>query len=69
MRMGRAYIQSRKEKLNSKSSTEAKTVVVDNFLTRVIWTRYFMKEQGYKIHNNVIYQDNQSVIKLLKNGI
>ena len=67
--MGRAYIQSRKEKLNSKSSTEAKTVVVDNFLTWVIWTRYFMKEQGYKIHDNVIYQDNQSVIKLLKNGI
>ena len=27
------------------------------------------KEQGYEIHDNVIYQDNQSAIKLEKNGI
>ena len=37
-------------------------------LTQLIWTQYFLKEQGYKIHDNVIYQDNQSAIKLENNG-
>ena len=27
-----------------------------------------MKEQGYNITNNVMYQDNQSAIKMEKNG-
>ena len=55
---GGAYIQSREKKLNIKSLTEAKLFGVNNFLTRVIWTRYFLKEQVYEIHDNVIYQDN-----------
>ena len=33
-----------------------------------MWTRYFLKEQGSMIHDNFIYQDNQSVIRLVKNG-
>ena len=57
-----------KQKLNTKSSTEAELVVVDDILTQVICTRYFLKEQGYMIHNNIIYQDNQSAIKLENNG-
>ena len=68
MGTGGAYVQSRKQKLNTKISTEADFVGVDDVLTQVIWTRYFLKEQGYMIHNNVIYQDNQSAIRLEKNG-
>ena len=68
MGTGGAYVQSSKQKLNTKSSTEAELVGVDDVLTQVIWTRYFLKEQGYMIHNNVIYQDNQSAIRLKKNG-
>ena len=60
---GRAYVQSRKQNMNSKSSTEAKLVGVDDVLTQVIRTQYFPKEQGYMIHNNVIYQDIQSAMK------
>ena len=63
-----AYVQSSKQNLNTKSSTEAELVGVDDVLTQVIWTRYFLKEQGYMIHDNVIYQDNQSAIRLEKNG-
>ena len=37
-------------------------------MNQVIWTWYFLKEQGYMIHDNVIYQDNQSAIRLEKNG-
>ena len=53
--------------MNTKISNEAKLVRLDDVLTRWIWTRYFLKEHGYEIHDKVIYQDNYSVIKLEKN--
>ena len=40
---GGSYSQSRKQKLNTKSSTEAGIVGVDYVLTQAIWTRYFLK--------------------------
>ena len=43
MGTGGAYVQSRKQKLNTKSSTEAEIGVVDDVLTQVICTRYFLK--------------------------
>ena len=68
MGTGGAYVQSSKQNLNTKSSTEAEIFRVDYILTQVIWNRYFLKEQGYNIHNNIIYQDNQIAIKLEKSG-
>ena len=65
---GGAYVQSSKQNLNTKSSTEAEIFGVDDVLTQVIWTQYFLKEQGHMIHDNVIYQDNHREIKLEKNG-
>ena len=61
---GEAYVQSIKQKLKTKSSTEEELVIVDDVLNQVICTRYFLKEQGYGIHENLIYQDNQSTTKL-----
>ena len=55
-------------KPNTKSSTEAKLFWVDDVLTHVIYNQYFLKEKGYYIHDNIIYKDNQSAIKLEKNG-
>ena len=46
----------------------ALVVVVDDVLTQLIWTRYFLKEQGHMIQYNVIYQYNQSAIRLENNG-
>ena len=60
-------MQSRKRKQNTKISTESDLVGVDDVLTQVIWTRYFLKEQGYMIHDHVIYQYNQSAIRPEKN--
>ena len=68
MGTGGGYMQSSKQNMNIKSSTEAELVGVDNVLTEVICTQYFLKEQGYIIHDNVVYQDNQSVSRLEKNG-
>ena len=61
------YVNSSKQKLNTNISTDANIVGVDYVLTNVIWTWYFLKDQGYKIYDNIIYQDNQSAIKLDKN--
>ena len=40
---GGSHVQSIKQKLNTKISTEADFVVVDDVLTQVIWNRYFLK--------------------------
>ena len=55
-------------KINTRSSTEAKIVGVDDFMPAVCWTRYFMEAQGYPISDNVVFQDNKSAILLEKNG-
>ena len=69
--MGKGTINnvSTKQKLNTKSSTEAELVGVDDVSMYVIWSKHFMKAQGYKTKDNIIYQDNQSTILLEKNGI
>jgi len=70
MTMGEGAMQtlSRKQKLNSRSSTEAELIGVDDAITQVLWTRLFMEEQGYPIKENIVYQDNKSCILLAKNG-
>jgi hypothetical protein len=34
----------------------------------VIWTRHFLEAQGYEVRDNIVYQDNQSIISFEKNG-
>ena len=34
----------------------------------IMWTKYFMKAQGYSIDSNILFQDNQSNILIAKNG-
>ena len=37
-------------------------------MTQVLWTKYFLEDQGYPTKATVILQDNSSAIKLEKNG-
>ena len=67
MGTGAAYSTSRKQKLNTKSSTEAELVAVDDVLPQALWTKYFMEAQGYGV-STILNQDNQSTIKLSENG-
>jgi hypothetical protein len=62
------YSISRKQRLNTKSSTEAELVGVDDGMPLVVWTRNFLTAQGYVVRDNVVYQDNQSTMLLAKNG-
>jgi hypothetical protein len=37
-------------------------------MPQVLWTLYFFEAQGYKIDDNLLYQDNKSSILLETNG-
>ena len=67
MGKGTMYGTSTKQKLNTKSSTEAELVGVDDCMPQILWTRYFLMQQGYNVENKLM-QDNQSAIKLEQNG-
>jgi hypothetical protein len=59
---------SDKQKLNTCSSTESKLVGVDDLMSLIIWSRNFLKAQGYAVVDNILHQDNRSAILLEKNG-
>ncbi len=59
---------STKQKVNSRSSTEAELLAVDDVISKVLWTKLFVKAQGHKVQANIIYRDNQSSMKLELNG-
>ena len=63
-----AYVHYRKQNMNTNSSTETEIVGVYDFLILLIWTQYLLNNQGYKIQNNIIFQDNHSSIKLENNS-
>jgi hypothetical protein len=65
---GVIYGTSTRQKLNTKSSTEAELVGVNDVMPQILWTRYFLEAQGYDIKDSITYQDNQSSILLEKNG-
>lgn len=65
---GSIYSTSVRQKLNTKSSTEAELVGVADVMPQILWTRYFLEGQGYDVSAATIYQDNQSAMLLEKNG-
>ena len=65
---GVVFADSTKQKVNVQSSTEAEMIGVDDRISKILWTKRFIENQGFKINLNIIYQDNTSTIKLSKNG-
>ena len=65
---GTIHNKSSKQKLNTKSSTEAEIVGVSDYIPYNIWLVNFLKGQGYELQHNIIYQDNTSAIRMEKNG-
>jgi hypothetical protein len=61
-------VTSTKQKLNTHSSTISEVVAVDDMIPQILWTRLFMQEQGIKVTDNILYQDNKSAILLENNG-
>jgi hypothetical protein len=58
-------VKSSKQKVVSKSSTEAELIAVSDGLSQVLWTRYFLQEHVGPI---TLHQDNKSAIVLEEKG-
>jgi hypothetical protein len=65
---GPVHVSSKRQALNSKSSTEAELIGVSDALTQVIWTRAFLIAQGHAVPAAVVKQDNQSTMVLANKG-
>jgi hypothetical protein len=59
---------STKQKVNTRSSTEAELVGLDDVISKVLWTKRFIEQQGFKITSTIVYRDNTSAMKLEENG-
>jgi hypothetical protein len=66
--VGGIIAKSTKQKLNTKSSTEAELVGASDYLPNTIWVKMFLEAQGHTIEENYLEQDNESAIKLESNG-
>jgi hypothetical protein len=67
--LGVINTKSSKQKINTKSSTEAELVGASDYMPWTLWTKWFLQAQGYTVNQNIFYQDNQSTMKLAQNGI
>jgi len=65
---GAVYASSTKQKLNTRSSTEAKLVGVYDAMPHLLWTRKFLAAQEVDNGDSIIHQDNQSAMLLEKHG-
>ena len=59
---------SNKQRLNTRSSTIAELVAVDDFLGKLLWVKKFLDGLGYPLRQNILLQDNTSAILMEKNG-
>ena len=59
---------SSKQKINTRSSTEAELVGINDAMALVLWCQLFIMGQGFNVRDNIVYQDNQSTMLLSTNG-
>ena len=60
--------KSAKQKLVTKSSTEAELVGASEYLPSTIWVQHFLEAQGFPHRHSYFEQDNQSAMRLERNG-
>ena len=57
------------QKCNTCSSTISELVAVnERMVAQILWTRLFMRAQGMKVSDNILFQDIKSVILIEKKG-
>ena len=70
MTLGKGMIisGSTKQKINTRSSTEAELVGMDDYVSKVLWTKFFIEAQEFPVNQNIVLRDNTSTMKLEVNG-
>ena len=57
-----------KQKIVTVSSTESELVALSDALKHIMWFRRFLTAQGFVLGPIPVYQDNKSVLELMKGG-
>ena len=65
---GPVFVKSTKQKIVSKSSTEAELIALSDCASQAIWVANFIHAQGYDVGPVVLHQDNMSCMALIKRG-
>jgi hypothetical protein len=65
---GPVLVKSTKQKIVTKSSTEAELVALSDLSTLGLWLRDFLVAQGEKPMQVKVFQDNMSTLALINNG-
>jgi Reverse transcriptase (RNA-dependent DNA polymerase) len=65
---GGIICKSKKQSINTKSSTEAELVGASDYLPNTVYVKMFMAAQGHHTRKATFYQDNESAIKMESNG-
>ena len=65
---GPVHVKSTKQKLVTKSSTEAELVALSDYASQAVWLRNFIISQGYNVGPVILHQDNMSCMALIKRG-
>jgi hypothetical protein len=65
---GGLLCKSKKQNINTKSSTEAELIGASDYLPHTLYVKMFMEAQGYHIDRAIFQQDNESAIKMEQNG-
>jgi len=61
-------VKSSRQKQISKSSCEAEIVCLSDASGWIVWAHQWLTEQGYEVPPAIVWEDNQSVIKLITKG-
>jgi hypothetical protein len=65
---GPIHAKSAKQKIVTKSSTEAELVAASDSANQALFVRSFLVEQGHDVGPVIMYQDNMSCMALIDKG-
>jgi hypothetical protein len=63
------WAKSGKQGIITKSSFEAELVALSDMSSMVLWISLFMRDLGFKSDIPIVYQDNQSTMKVAEHGL